>query len=128
MHENVLDEWRRIIKPGGQLELWVPNGLLIAKTFVNAEEGTSNDIHRDGWYKFNDEKDPCVWANGRIFSYGDGSGRKGDPNWHLSLFSPRRLRDLLLTVGFLEVQELSRNDIRGYDHGWINLGFSGRKP
>lgn len=120
--EFVLKQWVHIIKSGGNIEIWVPNGLLIAKTFVDAEYGIKNDIPMDGWYKFNEEKDHCVWANGRIFSYGDGTGRKNDPNWHLAIFSPRYLKSLLEQSG------LDQAEVRGYDHSWINLGFRGRKP
>ena len=103
MLKPVLLEWNRIISPNGLLEIWVPNGLLIAKTFVDAEEGLVNNIENDGWYKFNEDKDVCVWANGRIFSYGDGTGKKNDPNWHLTLFSPRFLRKLMQECGFIEI-------------------------
>ena len=126
--ELVLKEWVRIIKSGGNIEVWVPNGLLIAKAFCDAEYGIENDIHLDGWYKFNEYKDSCVWANGRIFSYGDGIGNKNDPNWHLAIFSPRYLKILLEKSGLTEVERLDRTEVRGYDHGWINLGFRGRKP
>ena len=82
--EATLGEWARILKPGGALEIWVPDGLRIAQAFVEAEGGT-NYIDKDGWYRFNPRKDPCVWANGRIFSYGDGTGSKSSP---LGLRSP----------------------------------------
>ena len=125
---QVLKEWNRIIASNGFIEIWVPNGLKIAKTFIDAEEGAANNIEKDGWYKFNDVKDPCIWANGRIFSYGDGAGNKNDPNWHLTIFSPRFLQNLLKESGFVEIEQLDRTSVRGYDHGWINLGFRGRKP
>lgn len=123
--EDCLRNWVSKLKVGGRLEIWVPNGLLICQTFVAAEEETRNDIHQDGWYKFNPDRDACAWANGRIFSYGDGRGTRGDPNWHLALFSPRRLRELMTSVGLSDVQEVPRANVRGYDHGWINLGLSG---
>lgn len=126
--KQVLKEWNRILVPSGLVEIWVPNGLLIAKTFLYAEEGYINNIEKDGWYKFNEEKDPCIWANGRIFSYGDGTGRRNDPNWHLTIFSPRFLKNLLKESGFVDIEQLDRTAVRGYDHGWINLGFRGRKP
>lgn len=123
----VLEDWVRVLKPGGCLEIWVPDGLKIMETFVKAEHGEGSDVHRDGWYKFNDAKDPCVWANGRAFSYGDGTGRKNDPNWHLGLFSPRYLKELLEGAGLVDIERLDNSQVRGYDHGWINLGFRGRK-
>ncbi len=125
---SVVKEWVRILKPGCAIEIWVPNGLLIAQTFVNAELGDKSDIDKDGWYKFNEDHDQCVWANGRIFSYGDGSGRKKDPNWHLTIFSPRYLESLLIDAGLINVLELNRSYVRGHDHGWINLGMRGYKP
>lgn len=126
--EKTLNEWARIIKAGGFIEIWIPNGLLIAKTFIEAEELGIDNISNDGWYKFNSDKDPCTWANGRVFSYGDGTGKKSDPNWHLSLFSPRYLEKVLKKNGFIEIETLDSTKVRGYDHGWINLGMRGRKP
>lgn len=126
--KKVIKELNRIVAPSGFVEIWVPNGLLIAKTFVDAEDGNINNIEKDGWYKFNEEKDPCIWANGRIFSYGDGTGSRNDPNWHFTIFSPRFLESLLKESGFVDIEQLDRSSVRGYDHGWINLGFRGRKP
>jgi len=125
--EKVVKEWVRILKPGGSLEIWLPNGLKIARAFVDAELGIANEIGNDGWYKFNDKKDPCVWVNGRIFSYGDGTGRKNDPNWHLTIFSPRYLKTLLTESDLINISEMDRSEVRGYDHGWINLGMRGYK-
>jgi SAM-dependent methyltransferase len=126
--QQALTDWVRTLKRGGRMEIWTPNGLLIAKAFVEAETGVRNEIERDGWYRFNPEKDPCVWANGRIFSYGDGDGEKASPNWHMTLFSPRYLRLIMERAGLVEVEPLDRSAVRGHDHGWINLGFAGRRP
>jgi SAM-dependent methyltransferase len=125
---DTLAEWVRVLKPGGALEIWTPDGLKIAKAFVDAELNGGRDFEQDGWWRFNDDHDPCVWMSGRCFSYGDGSGRLAHPNWHLALFSDRYLKKLLAEVGLVDIRQLSKEAIRGYDHGWINLGFTGRKP
>lgn len=122
-----LGEWWRLLEPGGRLEVWVPDGLKIARAFVSAEDDASKDFESDGWWRFNPERDPAVWANGRVFSYGDGLGTAGHHNWHIGLFSERYLAKLLYEVGFTAVRRLNRDEVRGDDHGWINLGLEGRK-
>jgi len=121
--EDSLKEWFRVLKKNGALELFVPDGLKVCNAFVLGETQNSNLFMQDDWYKFNSEKDPCVWANGRIFSYGGGDGERKNPNWHMSLFSERYLNMLLLKIGFKNIEKLSSSDVRGHDHGWINLGL-----
>jgi len=125
--KDILVEWVRILKAGGSLDIWVPDGLKICKAFLDAEAAGNNYIYRDGWYRFNEERDPCKWFAGRTFSYGDGTGRRRDPNWHLAVFSQRYLQDLLKGIGLRDVSMLESRDVRGYDHGWINMGVRGVK-
>jgi SAM-dependent methyltransferase len=124
--QEVLKEWNRILKRGGELEIWVPDGLKIAKAFVAAEEG-DNYIDKDGWYKFNPDQDPAIWASGRFFTYGDGNGTLGHPNWHKAVFSYRLLEKLMIGAGFQDVKRMENSEVRGYDHKWINLGIKGTK-
>lgn len=124
---EVLAEWVRLLAPGGRLEIWVPDGLKICKAFVDAEQGGAMEYEKDGWYRFNELKDPCLRASGRVFSYGDGAGTPGHPNWHLALFSYRYLEQALRGAGCRRVEPLPRSQVRGYDHGWINLGVVGIK-
>lgn len=128
MAQPTLNEWVRILKSGGQLEVWVPDAVKICKAFVDAELFQNNYIHLDGWYRFNPEKDPCVWAAGRTYTYGDGRGNPKSPNWHRSLFSARYLKLIMKRAGLENISDLTREEIRGYDHGWINLGVKGTKP
>jgi SAM-dependent methyltransferase len=125
---GVLKEWVRILRPGGSLEIWVPDGLKICRAFVEAETSGLDPFENDPWTRFNDERDPCKWASGRVFTYGDGSGNINDPNWHRALFSPRYLQTTLQQAGLIDVAPMDRNEVRGYDHGWINLGMKGFKP
>lgn len=125
--EDTLREWVRILKPCGRLEIWVPDGLKICKALVDYELHGKNYIEKDGWYRYNPEKDPCKWAAGRLFTYGDGTGDARSPNWHRSIFTERYLRVLFEKVGLKNVRKLSNTEVRGYDHGWINLGMVGTK-
>lgn len=125
--QEVLCEWRRVLKPGGRLEIWVPDGLKICKAFVDAELNDDNYIDKDGWYRYNEEKDPCKWASGRLYTYGDGTGETDHPNWHRAAFSRRYLTSAMQHAGFGESGEMDRSQVRGYDHGWINMGIYGVK-
>jgi SAM-dependent methyltransferase len=124
--KKVIKEWVRTLKPGGSLEIWVPDGLKICKAFIDYELNQKN-IKTDNWYKFNSNRNPCIWANSRIFSYGDGSNNRGHPNWHKSLLSYRYICDVFYECGLEKISKMSKSEIRGYDHGWINLGVRGIK-
>ena len=125
--ENSLREWIRILKSDGVLEVWVPDGLKICEAFIKGEEGNKTLIDKDGWYKFNPLKDPCIWASGRIFTYGDGTGVEDHPNWHRAIFSFRYIKYLFNKLGLVNVTQMDRSEVRGADHGWINLGIKGLK-
>ncbi len=114
----VVSEMFRCLKKDGRVEIHVPDGLKIAKAFADAEKLSSNEYKNDSWCKFNPDKDPCVWANGRIFAYGDGKVMKGHRNTHLSLFSERYLFKILEKAGFSDIKLTKQNE----DHGWIDLG------
>jgi len=122
--KEVLKEWVRILKPGGVLEVWVPDGLKICKALVQAELEETKVADIDNWCKFNPHKDPCVWAAGRIF----WGANPEYPSWHKALFTPRYLKELFERAGLVDIRELDPSEVRGYDHGWINLGMRGRKP
>ena len=127
MTEDTLRKWVRVLKPGGVLEVWVPDGLKICENLVLAEYEGINLIDFDGWYKFNPRKDPYVWAAGRIFTYGDGTGNPNHPNWHRAIFTPRYLKELFERVGLTHIREMDLSEVRSGKHGWINLGVRGMK-
>lgn len=123
--QDVLTEWVRLLKPGGRIEIWVPDAYKICKLLVDIE----NEIYRpewhDGWRPFNEEDDPYKWVSGRLL-YG---AKKEYPSWHLSLITPKYIKYLFETSGLIENRYLNKSEYRGYvDHGWINLGMTGTKP
>lgn len=122
--EQTLSEWFRIIKKGGRLEIWVPDGYKLAKLLCDIEEDKVRDEWNDDWRPFNTEGSPYKWVNGRLL-YG---ANPSYPSWHLSVLTKKYLYDLLNHTGFEDIRCLEPSEVRGYDHGWINLGLSGRKP
>lgn len=120
--ETILREWVRVLKPGGHLHIWVPNALKICSAIIEAEEGKI-EASPDGWQKLNPDNDPYVWAAGRLF-YGANDKY---PSWHRALFTPKFLQRLFSRVGLVNVRLLTPEEIRGFDHGWINLGVGGTK-
>lgn len=121
--ETVLKEWMRILKPEGHLEVWVPNGLEACRVILAAEEGKIESAP-DDWTVRNPRGDPFLWANGRLM-YG---ARSDYPSWHRAILTPRHLKNVFRRVGFVDVHQMDPKKVRGYDHGWINLGVKGTKP
>ena len=116
---KLLAEWRRVLRPGGVLEVWTVDALKVARELVAVEGGGPSPTRHDGWHRHNPEGNPYKWIAGRIFAYGDSPG---DPNWHRALFTPKSLGSALVEAGFRAVERLTKP--RGYDHQWINLGMA----
>ena len=131
--EDALREWVRVLKPGGTLEIWVPDGYRIWQMFMETMIDGRDEIGRDTFRRFNPDKNPYLWLNGRLFTYGDGTGagNKADiesPNWHRALFTYGYLEQLLTKVGMVDVRQMDRAEARGFDHGYINLGVKATRP
>jgi SAM-dependent methyltransferase len=110
---TALREACRILKPGGAVEVWVPDFSRIVDSYRASRCG-------DAWRKHNPRGDPWCWLNGRLFAYGP------EPNWHRAAFDCQSLWDRLVEAGFVDLEPLQTP--RGYDHGAINLGVRARKP
>ena len=128
LQKKLFSELFRILKPGGRLEIWVPNFDRVVQVFNDFEQKGINSTHLDGWYRFNEEQDVCTWVNGRIFTYGDGTANPLSFNWHRCVFSESFLKKLFNQAGFSSILKMDNSEVRGYDHGWINLGIKGQKP
>jgi hypothetical protein len=112
--KECLTEVKRILRPGGTIEIWVPDLAKLIEGFLNPSL-----IEKDGWYKHNPNKDPTIWLNGRLFTYGPG-----EENWHRAAFTREYLTQCLAEAGFVDIFPLEKP--RGYYHGWINLGVGAK--
>lgn len=112
---RVLEDACRVLKPGGSIEIWVPNFLKIVRAWMDGHTGD------DAWRKYNPDGNVDLWMNGRVFTYGKQEG-----NWHKAAFSTEHLSYCLRESGFQEIDRLDTP--RSTDHGWINLGMKGEKP
>jgi SAM-dependent methyltransferase len=128
LQKKLFAEIFRILKPNGNLEIWVPDFDKIIQVFNDYKQKGKNTTDLDGWYRFNEERDVLTWINGRIFSYGDGSANRSSFNWHQCVFNKDSLESLLKKTGFVSIYQMNNSEVRGYDHGWINLGIKAKKP
>ncbi|MDR3001291.1 MAG: methyltransferase domain-containing protein [Fibromonadaceae bacterium] len=120
--EYCLREVFRILKPSGYLDLYVPDGYKLASIIVDAEDGKIQKTP-DGWKIFNEQDNPFIWANGRLF-YG---ANPNYPSWHKSVFTFEYLKWLFEKNGFKNIERLNDDQTLGVRHGWINLGIRGYK-
>lgn len=111
---DALKEVLRILKPGGEVEIWVPDFQKIVRAYLAGECG-------DGWRRYNNDGDFMTWVNGRIFTYGPG-----DENWHRACFDEDSLESCLVKAGFKLVGLVAGRRI-GKGHGVIELGMRGKK-
>ena len=110
---KVLKELHRILKKDGVIEIWVPDFEKIVEVYLKQKI-------QDGWYMRNPNKNPYVWISGRLFW-----GLRGEYSWHRAMFDSRHLHACLEEVGFCGVSMLENT--RTVNHGYINLGVSGKK-
>lgn len=104
-----------VLKPGGLLEIWVPNFAYIVECYTR-------QICGDKWRKHNPQSDPMLWVNGRLFTYGPGP-----ENIHHACFDESHLANCLKQAGFVNIERLPKRK-RGVSHGPVELGMTGRRP
>lgn len=118
-----LKEWVRVLRPGGVLEVWVPDGYKLTKFIIDIEEGVERSEWLDDWRPHNFEGNPYKWANGRLL-YGVATGY---PAWHTAIITPKFLAMTMCEAGLSEIEIMPEAMTRGRKHGWINLGVRGIK-
>jgi SAM-dependent methyltransferase len=116
--EDALREACRVLKPGGLIEIWVPNFAYLVKKYHQQRCG-------DLWRKHNDDDNFMTWINGRLFTYGPA------PNWHRAAYDFDYLKYRMMRAGFDKVVEIDRLGQRTFpreSHGPMELGVRAVKP
>jgi SAM-dependent methyltransferase len=123
--DATFNEWVRVLKPNGIIEIWIPDGYKLSKLLCDIEEDiTRDEWEKDSWRPFNEENNPYKWVNGRIL-YG---AIKEYPSWHTAIITPKYLNMIMTKAGLVKITRMENSEVRGVDHGWINLGMRGFKP
>jgi predicted SAM-dependent methyltransferase len=120
-----LQEVHRILKPGGEFEVYVPDFAYIVKCYEERRCG-------DNWRVHNRSGNFMTWINGRLFTYGEdatGPGkldREIPQTHHKSCFDAAYLCSCLTAAGFGKLKLLPER-LRGRSHGAIDLGVVASK-
>lgn len=129
--EDTILEWVRILKIGGTLEIFTVDFYKIAKVIVEYEETgiwKGPDVIKE--WKTQPvasyiNGDPYKWASGRIMSY-PRSGEY-DANLHRAILTPKYIIKCFEKAGLVDITRMTSKQVRGTDHGWINVGIKGTK-
>ncbi len=136
--QKVVNEWVRILKPKGVIEIWVPNGMGIFKSWQKAEQGNLKNFKSENgklWERR--EKDDWAMANGLLLT---ATGIKTMP-WgiHKAIFSKKSLSKIMMKAGLIFIEKMNVEDIREIKLNvsekknwmrrqmWANLGLKGVK-
>lgn len=111
---RALCEAYRVLRPGGRIELWVPDFAQIAEWYRRRQCG-------DELVRHNRQQCPMRWVQVRIFGHADEGLFH-----HGACFDEPYLRHCLLRVGFSDPVRLP--DDRARVPQRINLGMEARKP
>lgn len=125
---DTIKAWARLLRPGGQLEVFTVDGYKLMRCLVTLEEtGEWTGPGIGTWQETKTKRDPYLWANGRLMNYPKHGGEQGNLHLHRAIITPNFLARCFEEAGLKDVTRLTSEDVRGKDHGWINMGFRGTK-
>jgi len=126
--EDTIKQWVRILKPGGSLEVWTVDAYRLMKCLIELEEtGIWNGPTPGTWKHDLTKYDPYKWGVARIMNYPKKGGH-GEVWLHRAILTPKYMQRIFAEAGLTEIRQMDKAEVRGKDHGWINMGFAGTKP
>jgi len=124
---EVLKEVHRIIKPGGNIEVWTPDLNKILAATINYDAVPQHERKVVAYSRYTDEDIPQFeWINQKIFTYRHDPGKGGQ--LHEAIFNPEMMEYCLDKAGFVDLHNLDtpRGPYPQY-HGWCQFGMCGKK-
>lgn len=118
---ETLEEWYRVIKPGGFVELWTNDFRKLCWVYLTRRKVTAPT---DRFLNLNPDDVKQIWANIKIFWY-DYLGHQEE--WHKAIFDFELLKYCLEKAGFDVIVKLERFENKGQDHGILELGVRAYK-
>lgn len=125
--EATIREWARIVKPGGTLEVWCPDGANIMRRLLEWEQTGEWPNGVSTWQGKLTGGDPYKYWVGKLLNY-NKDRQNGALNLHRAILTPRYLRGVMETAGLNPVVRMDISEVRGHAHRMINMGFRGTKP
>lgn len=100
---EVLTNWKKVLKPGGKLEIWVPDLEYLCTMY---KEGKV-DEHLDKSYIDTAQKvighySPSVWAMIKMFG-----GQDYQENFHAAMYDWTTMQQMLKSIGFQKVERIA---------------------
>ncbi len=101
--KEVLTNWKKVLKPGGKLEIWVPDLEYLCTMY---KEGKM-DEHLDKSYIDTAQKvighySPSVWAMIKMFG-----GQDYQENFHAAMYDWATMQQMLTFIGFQQVERIA---------------------
>jgi ubiquinone/menaquinone biosynthesis C-methylase UbiE len=125
--QATLNEWARIVKPGGCLEVWTVNAIVCFNKILEWE-ATGELPPPSTWRANLTGGDPFLYWVGKLMNY-DAKGKNGHLNLHRSIWTPRHLIRQMEAAGLVNITAMDvETETRGHKHKMINFGFRGFKP
>ena len=124
---DTIREWFRVVAPGGQLEVWAPDGYKLAQAIVRHEETGESIIPKKtlAWRHDLTRGDIIQHCAARLMN----CPHRGeyDAQIHRAILTPKLLMRCMAAAGARESRRMEDRERRDHDHGWINMGVIGWK-
>ncbi|MFT5728355.1 MAG: glycosyltransferase involved in cell wall biosynthesis/predicted SAM-dependent methyltransferase [Desulforhopalus sp.] len=100
--KDLLEDWLRVLKPGGKLSVWMPDFEYLSRMYLAGKY----DEHLDPNYLSEAENllggfTPAVWALIKTFG-----GQEYEGNCHYACYDFPTLKNILTTAGYVDIQRI----------------------